>query len=85
MDAAGAVKQVNNFYPSGTSISECPRRTDQGVQPYKYEGKELDRTNGLDFYDFEARTYNPVLMHFTRVDSMAEKYPNISPFAFLCE
>jgi RHS repeat-associated protein len=82
MDAAGAVKQVNNFYPSGTSIAEYPRRTDQGTQPYKYEGKELDRTNGLDFYDFEARAYDPVLMRFTRPDPLAEKYPNISPYAY---
>jgi RHS repeat-associated protein len=82
MDAAGAVKQVNNFYPSGTSIAEYPRRTDQGVQPYKYEGKELDRTNGLDFYDFEARAFDPVLMRFTVPDPLAEKYPGISPYAF---
>ena len=27
------------------------------VQPYKYTGKELDRENGLDTYDFEARCY----------------------------
>jgi RHS repeat-associated protein len=82
MDAAGTVKQVNNFYPSGTSIAEYPRRTDQGVQPWKFESKELDRTNGLDFYDFEARAYDPVLMRFTRPDPLAEKYPHISPYVF---
>ena len=76
------VKQANNFYPSGTSIAELPRRTDQGVQPYKLQGKELDRSYGLDFYDFEARAFDPVLMRFTRTDPMAEKYPGISPYAF---
>jgi RHS repeat-associated protein len=80
MDAAGATVQENNFYPSGASLAE--RRTDQGVQPYKFGGKELDRTNGLDFYDFEARAYDPVLMRFTRVDPLAVKYPWISPFAY---
>jgi len=78
MDATGAVKQVNNFYPSGTSMAE--RRTDQGIQPYKFEGKELDRFNGLDFYDFEARAYDPVLMRFTRTDPLAEKKPWLSPY-----
>ena len=27
MDASGTVKQVNNYYPSGTSMAESPRRT----------------------------------------------------------
>ena len=80
MDASGNIKQINNFYPSGTSMAE--RRTDQGVQPYKFSGKELDRFDNLDFYDFDARAYNPVLMRFTRTDPMAEKYPGMSPYAY---
>ena len=31
-----------------------------GLQPYKYIGKELDRTHGLDWYDHGARHYAPV-------------------------
>jgi len=80
MDANGNIKQMNNFYPSGTSMAE--RRTDQGVQPYKFGGKELDRTDNLDFYDFEARSFDPVLMRFTRPDPMAGKYPGISVYAY---
>jgi RHS repeat-associated protein len=82
MNSSGTVVQVNNYYPSGTTMAELPRRTDQGVQPYKYNGKELDRTNGLDFYDYEARMYDPVLMRFTTIDPMAEKYYAISPLAY---
>jgi RHS repeat-associated protein len=82
MDASGTVEQVNNYYPSGTSMAELPRRTDQGVQPYKYNNKELDRSNGLDFYDYEARMYEPTLMRFTMIDPMAEKYYAISPYAY---
>ena len=33
-DAAETLKQVNNYYPSGTSMAE--RRTDQAVQPSMY-------------------------------------------------
>ena len=80
MDASDNVKQVNNYYPSGTLMAE--RRTDQGVQPYKFGGKELDRTFGLDSYDFEARAYDPVLMRFTRPDPLAGKYYAISPYAY---
>jgi RHS repeat-associated protein len=84
MNSSGTVMQVNNYYPSGTSIAENtnPRRTDQGIQPYKYNGKELDRTNGLNFYDYEARSYDPTLMRFTTIDPLAEKYYSISPYAY---
>jgi RHS repeat-associated protein len=82
MNSSGTVVQATNHYPSGTSIAEYPRRTDQGVQPYKFGGKELDRTHGLDFYDFEARAFDPTLMRFTTIDPLAEKYYSISPYAY---
>ena len=28
------------------------------IQPYKYNGKELDRHHGLEWYDYGARWYN---------------------------
>jgi RHS repeat-associated protein len=81
IDTLGAEKQVNHYYPSGISM------TGQwvgglGGQPYKFGGKELDRFNTLDFYDFEARSYDPALMRFTRPDPLAEKYPGISPWVY---
>ena len=45
-------------------------------------GKELDRTHTMDFYDFEARSYDPTLMRFTSPDPMAEKYPGLSTYAY---
>jgi RHS repeat-associated protein len=82
LSAQGTVVQATNYYPSGTVIADNPRRTDQGVQPYKYNGKELDRTHNLDFYNYEARSFDPTLMRFTSVDPMAEKYYNVSPYAY---
>lgn len=32
---------------------------EQDKQPYKYNGKELDRVAGLNLYDYEARQYEP--------------------------
>jgi RHS repeat-associated protein len=63
-------------------MAENPARTDQGVQPYKFGGKELDRTKGLDFYNYDARQYDPTLMRFTRPDPLAEMYYGVSPFAY---
>jgi RHS repeat-associated protein len=80
MNASGTVKQATNYYPSGTTIAE--RQTDQGIQPYKFDGKELDRKDNLNFYDYEARAYDPTLMRFTSPDPMMEKYYGWSPFAY---
>jgi RHS repeat-associated protein len=82
MNSSGAVVQQTNYYPSGTVMAESQARGDQGVQPYKFNGKELDRTKGLDFYDYEARQFDPVLMRFTRPDPLQEKYYSISPYAY---
>jgi len=82
MDAAGTVKFYNNYYPSGTSMAELPRETSYNTHPYKFTGKELDRFNTLDFYDFDARAYYPALMRFMSVDPLAGKYPGVSPYAY---
>ena len=44
--------EVNSYYPYGGLMAAT---TTEGTQPYKYSTKELDRENGLDWYDFHAR------------------------------
>ena len=44
------------------------------LQPYKYNGKELDPMHGLNTYDYGARQYDPILARWDRVDPLAEKY-----------
>ena len=51
-----------------------------GLQPYKYIGKELDRTHGLDWYDHGARHYDPVTGRWNVMDALAEKYYPWSPY-----
>lgn len=53
-----------------------------GVQPYKYGTKELDRQNGLDWYDSQARHYDPLLGRTPTMDPLSEKYYSISPYAY---
>ena len=52
------------------------RESNHATQPYKYIGKELDRTHGLDWYDHGARHYAPVTGRWNAVDALAEKYYN---------
>ena len=75
----GTVEQVTHYYPFGGVQRES---TNPGLQPYKYGGKELDRTSGLDAYDYGARQYNPVTARWDRVDPLSEKYYNVSPYAY---
>ena len=47
---------------------------------YRFTGKELGDETGL--YDVSARFLQTVLGRFTTIDPLAEKYPNISPYAY---
>ena len=75
----GDIEQRNDYYPSGALMATS---TGGSVQPYKYNGKELDRMNGLDWYDYGARHMDGALGRFTTMDPMCEKYYGISPYAY---
>lgn len=79
--------EYNAYYPygmlmsgSGASTSNFVTSPTGSVQPYKYTGKELDRENGLDTYDFEARCYDPALATTWQQDPLADKYTQLSPY-----
>ncbi len=80
----GNVAQVTNYYPFGGVFSTTAYNSGDDLQPYKYNGKELDRTHGLDWYDYGARQYDPFVPGFTSLDPMCEKYYNVSPYVY-CE
>ena len=56
--------------------------TNTGLQPYMYNGKELDRMHALDWYDFGARHYDAALLRWHTMDPLCEKYYHISPYVF---
>ena len=73
----GTVEEVNHYYPFGGLFASS-----NNVQPYKYNGKELDTKNGLNWYDYGARHYDPALGRFMTVDRYAEKYSSMSPYQY---
>ena len=77
VNANGTKEQVDHYYPFGGLFGES---TNGDTQRYKYNGKELDRMHGLDWYDYGARHMDG--MRFTTIDPLAEKYYNISPYAY---
>lgn len=76
----GTLEQVNHYYPFGAIYGDVSYN--DNLQKYKYNGKELDRMHGLNFYDYGARQYDPLLGMFTQMDPLAEKYYHISPYAY---
>ncbi len=78
-NASGQVEQVNHYYPYGGLMAES---TGGDVQRYKYNGKELDRMLGLDWYDYGARHYDGALTMWRTMDPLCEKYYGISPYVY---
>ena len=79
-DAQGTVVQKSDYYPFGMEFAD---NTAPDEQPYKYNGKQLDKQNGLNMYDYSARYMEPAIGRFTSVDPLAEKYYSISPYAYV--
>ena len=80
VNSNGTVEQITHYYPYGGVIGDIS--TNESVQKYKFEGKELDRTFGLDNYDIQARQYFAMMPSWDRIDPLAEKYYGISPYAY---
>ncbi|WP_071149539.1 RHS repeat-associated core domain-containing protein [Bacteroides ndongoniae] len=77
IDQNGTVEETNHYYPFGGVFAST-----SSVQPYKYNGKELDTKKGLNWYDYGARHYDAALGRFATVDPMAEKLYGWAPYAY---
>ena len=78
--STNAIEQVKHYYPYGALIGDISTKPD--AQQFKYGGKELDLSDGLNLYDFEARQYDSGAPVFNRPDDHAESYYGISPYAY---
>ena len=77
IDQNGTVEETNHYYPFGGVFANST-----SVQPYKYNGKELDTKKGLNWYDYGARHYDAALGRFATVDRFADKYSSMSPYQY---
>ena len=80
VDSAGVVEQVTNYYPFGTPYTQSAAVMNANMQPYKFNGKELDDETGLYYYG--ARYYDPKLSVWYSTDRYTEKYPFASPYNY---
>jgi RHS repeat-associated protein len=85
VDSNDSIKEVINYYPFGSEMRMTnPALLTGGTShPYRFTGKELDKVNNLNMYDFGARWYDVAgVPMWTSVDPLAEKYYNVSPYAY---
>lgn len=82
VDIKGRIHQVTNYYPFGAPYADENAIKGKSLQPYKYNGKELDLMHGLNTYDYGARQYEPILARWDRVDPLAEDEQGISSYAY---
>ena len=77
INSSGTVQETNHYYPFGGVFASTGN-----VQPYKYNGKELDTKKGLNWYDYGARHYDAALGRWFVVDPLAEKMYGWSPYTY---
>ena len=80
-----SVKETVSYYPFGSEMRmQAPAQMGGDTRhPFRFTGKELDRQNGLNWYDFGARWYDVAgVPMWTSVDPLAEKYYNVSPYVY---
>lgn len=75
----GKIEQVNDYYPTGALMASSKGGD---TQRFKFNGKELDRTNGLNWYDYGARNYDAEIVVWKGVDKMADKNVTTSLYGY---
>ena len=68
-----------DYYPYGGLMANS---TNHNQQRYKYNGKELDRMHGLDWYDYGARWMDAAIGRWHVMDPLCEKYYDVSPYSY---
>ena len=80
VDATGAVKERNDYYPFGARHVRSDYA--QSTNRWKYNGKELQTTGDLGYLDYGARMYDAGLGRWFTADPAGESAPSLSLYRF---
>jgi len=77
------VVQTTDYYPFGLAIAAQSYQKQSSLDnDYLYNGKELQDEHNLGWLDYGARMYDPAIGRWNRIDGMAEKYLEFSPYHY---
>ena len=74
--------QDNQYYPFGMQIGNLCYEASGGDNKYKFNGKELQDDFGLNWYDYGARYYDPILGRWFTSDPLATKFTSESNYIY---
>lgn len=80
VDGLGEVVERNDYLPFGMRWNDPSQRVSDNR--YWYNGKDEQTFAGLPFTDYGARMYEAFFVRWFNVDPLAEKYSDISLFAY---
>jgi len=72
--------QEQSYYPFG--LQHNPNTLIGTPNKYQYNGKEFNDELGLNYLDYHARNYDPIIGRFNSVDPHAENYTPLSPYVY---
>ncbi len=79
--------EENNFFPFGLKHwgynNVVSSNGNSLAQQWKFGGKQLDQSLGLETYDFGARNYDATLGRWMNVDPLAHEREWLSPYNFV--
>ncbi|GHE72294.1 RHS repeat-associated core domain-containing protein [Roseivirga thermotolerans] len=80
----GPVLQEDHYYPFGGSIAALSSTAPLSKpNRYKLSGNEEQTDFDWNVYDFNARTYDPILGRFIQVDPMADERAWVNPYNYV--
>jgi len=65
------VEQVNDYYPFGLTFNSFSRESSVASQ-HKYNGKELQQSLDVGWYNYMARQYDPAIGRFLSIDPLSD-------------
>jgi RHS repeat-associated protein len=74
--------QEDHYYPFGLKHEGYGRNVTQGENFYQYNGKELNKDFGLDWYSYGFRSYDAAIGRFPSCDPIAENFAFVSPYNY---
>ncbi|MDR7130998.1 RHS repeat-associated protein [Algoriphagus sp. 4150] len=83
MSISSVIVQETHYDPWGLELTGLGfQRGGMKANKYLYNGKELIEDEGLQYYDYGQRMYDPAIGRFNRIDRFSEKYGSLSPYQY---